>query len=350
LIRNDVDPTVCFFGRTFQFGRVDGSSIGVLTLRENGSIDGYRSRNEQSWAVDNGCLVFRDIHQRVTTVFEDVQQRSEGLFLRGAFLPLGPGHWHTLTELNQTSSRSVIDELRTELYGEDQPLSHAKTTYRDNGYPHTNLVSDIVDSVLDFVQPRFWLELGSMLGGSAIRVASLVKSKAMKTEIVCVDPFTGDVNMWAWEQPDRKAGKWQFLRLEHGRPTIYDRFLANVVAAGHADIILPIAATSTVGLKLLSRLLAEGRLSRLPEVIYLDSAHEPDETFLELRNCWNVLPKGGILLGDDWGWEAVRNDVTRFAQSVVIDPERGRQLAERHGKFAACNGILLDAGHWVLTK
>lgn len=122
--------------------------------------------------------------------------------------------------------------------------------------------------------------------------------------------------MWAWEQPKKRANEWQFLRLERGRPTIYDRFLANVAAAGHSDIILPIAATSIVGIKLLRRLADEKRITSFPTVIYLDSAHEADETFLELQHCWSLLKPGGVLMGDDWVWAAVRNDILRFVQTI----------------------------------
>ncbi len=127
----------------------------------------------------------------------------------------------------------------------------------------------------------------------------------------------------------------------HGRPTIYDRFLENLVAAGDADIVLPIAATSIVGIKLLRQLARERRLSQLPTVIYLDSAHEPDETLLELQNCWNLLEPGGVLMGDDWVWEPVRNDLLRFVQTVQIESTGRQRLAEWHRHFAEQDGILL---------
>lgn len=47
-------------------------------------------------------------------------------------------------------------------------------------------------------------------------------------------------------------------------------------------------------------------------MIYLDSAHEIDETYIELCLYWRQLRPGGILMGDDYGWPAVRTDVDRF--------------------------------------
>jgi F5/8 type C domain/Methyltransferase domain len=244
----------------------------------------------------------------------------------------------------------IIGELLAELYGGGNPFAYGDPKNRDDGYPHTNLIPDVIDSILDMFRPTFWLEIGSMLGGSAIRTAELIKRRGLETGLVCIDPFCGDVNMWAWEQPKRRAGEWLFLGLRDGRPTIFDRFIANVVAAGHADITLPITATSIVGTKLLTRLMSEGRITSLPNVIYLDSAHEPDETFLELRNCWNLLPSGGVLMGDDWSWNAVREDVLRFAKTVALNEPLGARLEQRHGRFTRQEGVLLDRGQWVLVK
>jgi predicted O-methyltransferase YrrM len=200
------------------------------------------------------------------------------------------------------------------------------------------------------VRPRFWLELGSMLGSSAIRTAAIIKAQMAPTEIVCIDPFTGDVDMWAREQPKKQAGERQPLRLERGRPTIYERFLANVTEAGHDDIVLPITATPIVGVRLLQRLADEQRLAARPDVIYLDGAHEADETFLELRNCWDLLQLGGVFVGNDWDREAVRTDVLRFVETIRLNAEARERLAERHPRFIQHEGVLVDRGQWVLAK
>ena len=123
-----------------------------------------------------------------------------------------------------------------------------------------------------------------------------------------------------------------------------------MVAAGHSDIVLPIITTSTVGIKLLKCLFAEGRVTQRPTVIYLDSAHEAGETLLELKASWDLLEPGGVLFGDDWSWEAVRNDVTNFASSVELNQELSNRLIEQHGSLTSLDGILLDEGQWLLVK
>jgi tetratricopeptide (TPR) repeat protein len=258
------------------------------------------------------------------------------------------GYYNTTSNAPQLGHESIVGQLCKELYGGDSPLAHADRQYVDASYNPMNLRPELIESVIDVVRPRFWLELGSILGGSAIRTAGVIKAQMAPTEIVCIDPFTGDVSMWAQEQPKKQAGEWQFLRLERGRPTLYDRFLANVAASDHADIILPIAATPIVGIRLLQRLSVEQRLAALPDVIYFNSAREPDETFLELQNSWDLLRSGGVLMGS--AWDAVRNDVLRFVETVSISADARQRLSERHKRFVEQEGVLVDRGQWVLTK
>jgi hypothetical protein len=193
-----------------------------------------------------------------------------------------------------------------------------------------------------------------MLGGSAIRMAQVLKHLNKDTEIICIDPFTGDVNMWDWEKNGGMGnGGWRFLRLENGIPTIYKRFLANCKYSGFEHTILPINSTTSVGVKLLQRLLTQNRISELPNYIYVDSAHEKDETFVELSLCWNCLIHNSILFGDDWGWDAVREDVIKFSNTIKdnTDYENLHKIHMLlHTSQIINDNILLYNGQWVLFK
>ena len=203
--------------------------------------------------------------------------------------------------------------------------------------------------------PQFWLEIGSMLGGSIIRTANLIKQMNMSTSVVAMDPFCGDVNMITWEHHNFIAKTWRHIRNEYGRSSIYDRFLANIYDAKHHDIVVPLVATSTVGLKSIHRLHLEGRLSRLPEVIYVDSAHERGETLLELKTAWTVLTPGGVLFGDDFTafWPGVVHDVEYFAieQYKDLDVEILVMLkTQLPDGYIDANGIFVYKTHWLLVK
>jgi predicted O-methyltransferase YrrM len=208
----------------------------------------------------------------------------------------------------------IGQEIRRVLFGSQDVYADAGPS--DNGYPHTHLSEALVERVIGERKPQYWVEVGSMLGGSALLVARVAERLGCELDIVCVDPFTGDVNMWAWEQDLVRQGKWRFLGLVNGAPTIRQRFLANVKDAGFEDVITPLPATGIVGMNVLERV-----SNYRPDVVYVDSAHEEDETFLELSTAWDFLVKGGLLMGDDLDWPAVRNDVYKFAGSVGAQVE-----------------------------
>ena len=44
----------------------------------------------------------------------------------------------------------------------------------------------------------------------------------------------------------------------------------------------------------------EKNATPLPTVVYLDSAHEEDETLTEITHVMRSLTPGGFLFGDDW--------------------------------------------------
>merc|ERR1719230_1598380 len=146
---------------------------------------------------------------------------------------------------------------------------------------------------------KFIVEAGSMHGGSAIRMAmELDKRGLTEVPILCIDPWTGDLNMWL------NRIVWEHLDVRHGRATTFDQFVLNVrkaitdkkISPHHIN---PFPVSSIVGARWLQ---ATGFT---PNIIYLDSAHEIDETYFELSLYWEILPVGGILMGDDYGWEAV---------------------------------------------
>lgn len=248
----------------------------------------------------------------------------------------------------------IINELLENVYSNISPYTSCEEKYVDNGYPHTNILHDLLQILFTNIEPTYIVECGSMIGGSAIKMAKVLKSCDKSTEIICIDPFTGDVNMWDWEKNGGTGkGGWRFLRLENGIPTIYKRFLANCKYSGFEHKILPINTTTSVGIKLLQRLFHQKRITKLPNYIYLDSAHEKHETFIELSLCWNCIISNGILFGDDWGWDAVRSDVMKFADTIkyATNYENLNRIHKlMNGSQIINDNILLYNGQWVLFK
>lgn len=247
---------------------------------------------------------------------------------------------------------NIHEEILRELYSNEDIYATFRDNHADHGYPHTNLEDKCVEAVLKETNPRFWLEVGSMVGGSAIKTALYIRDKGVDCKVICVDPFCGDVNMWEWERGLAIEGGWRFLGVRDGAPTIRQRFMSNVCQSKMESHICPINATGIVGMKLLERLSASGRISNMPEVIYLDSAHEEDETFIEISVAWRVLKKGGVLFGDDWNWVAVRNDVLKSARGLDIDAEKAARIRDYLGEHCVIEeGVVVWKNlHWFLCK
>eukprot|EP00927_Polykrikos_kofoidii_P074422 TRINITY_DN70412_c0_g1_i1.p1 TRINITY_DN70412_c0_g1~~TRINITY_DN70412_c0_g1_i1.p1 ORF type:complete len:315 (-),score=25.04 TRINITY_DN70412_c0_g1_i1:75-1019(-) len=223
------------------------------------------------------------------------------------------GHFPTFEDLHQRLFARAFDK--------DDNSTHVIISYSNpyglrpsfNNYPHSNLLPEFFLDLLDGLSqeggPRFVVEVGSLHGHSAIQMATVLDSIGLTdVPILCIDPFTGDTNMWQNYQEDVMVAKW--VNIMDGRMTVFDQFMANVQFALTRSLtsrhILPFHATSTVGARWLQQ------VGYTPDLIFLDSAHEAHETFMELAFYYSILLPGGILFGDDYGWDAVRNDVHRF--------------------------------------
>jgi hypothetical protein len=264
------------------------------------------------------------------------------------------------------SDYKIRNEILNEVWHGDDPFSYADTKkFADNRYPHTNIMPVMIEAVIKLRNPTFWLEIGSMLGGSIIMTAS--KSKELgfyNMSIVSVDPFTGDVNMWAWDKALSTGGSvpglrvqpgYTFLGLSEGRPRIYDKFRANVALAGHSDSVIPILCSSVVGMRLIRRLFDEHRISQLPQVIYLDSAHEEHETLVELKLAWKLLLESkAVLFGDDWSWLPVQNSLKKFVDNdeIQVDTVTLNDLASKVSGSQIIMGkiLMVQNGQWLMIK
>jgi len=319
----------------------------LVNVKSDGQIFVREERRGQAFSVGKSILFRWDDNPYVDLLQPPCDDPNEW---RG-FNNVGDLVSARRLEIGQTK---IVHQLQERLYEGDNPANYVQPAFVDDSYPHTFLPEELIDAVLDIEKPSFWLEIGSMIGNSAIRVADAIKKTGRETEVVCIDPFCGDVNFWdrEWAKDERQASNWKFMNLQAGRATIYERFLANVSVAGHTDIIIPIQVTSSIGLRLLRRLFDSGRLTTLPQVIYLDSSHEAGETLLELQGCWSTLGKRGILMGDDWSWDAVRRDVTGFAATIKINAGRQLDLLQRlpPSTLEAQGQVIIYKGQWILVK
>lgn len=128
--------------------------------------------------------------------------------------------------------------------------------------------------------------------------------------------------MWLGQSFASTMGK------QDGNPDLYHHFIRRIVAADLADTVIPLRVSSVVAARMLNVLQYE------IDFVYLDSAHEAGETFLEMNLFYDLLRPGGVLLGDDYGcFPAVQYDVQKFLEF--------KQLKAH---------LLADKQTWILHK
>jgi hypothetical protein len=159
--------------------------------------------------------------------------------------------------------------------------------------------------------------VGTWKGGSAIHMAKVARGLGLAPEIICVDTWLGAVEFWTDQQdPERYLS----LQCRHGYPTVYYQFVANVLHEQCQDLITPFPQTATIAA------LWFRRYGVSADLIYVDGSHEEEDVYADLVGYWDLVRPGGVLAGDDWGWDGVRLAATRFAreQGVVVT-----QLADK---------------------
>lgn len=157
--------------------------------------------------------------------------------------------------------------------------------------------SPFFESIINEVKPKTIIEVGSWKGASAINMATL----ATKAQLYCVDTWLGGIDHELNQQIDTSV-----LTRDHGYPTLYFQFLANVQRAGVFQRVCPIPQTSANGAKLLS---AHGIWA---ELIYIDGSHELKDVYDDICAYWSLVSPGGVMFGDDWGFPGVSVSVQRF--------------------------------------
>ena len=185
-------------------------------------------------------------------------------------------------------------------------------------FPFSNLSPQDVELVLDVFggKPKMMVEAGSFHGNSALTQLKVLESKGWKdVPFLCIDPWTGDLGMLLYRDDWEK--KLTPGELVDGRSTSYWQFMLNIQSAIQKGEIspthvVPMVATSLVGGRYLLA------LGIKVDLIYLDSAHERDETYLEMRIFWQTLSPGGVLFGDDYAWPQVKHDVDKFAERFKV--------------------------------
>lgn len=162
----------------------------------------------------------------------------------------------------------------------------------------------LLPAIVAEVKPKLLIEIGSWMGQSGVHFAKAVKELQLDCSVICVDTWLGSVEHWM--DPNLRPK----LELVNGYPSFYKRFLTNVKNAAVEDVVLPLPMPSLIA----ANFLKENKI--MADVIYVDGSHDQNDVFNDLSAYWKLLNDGGILFGDDWPWDSVREAVQAFAAEV----------------------------------
>jgi hypothetical protein len=160
---------------------------------------------------------------------------------------------------------------------------------RIEGWDHTNR---IFFDLLEEFRPSLIVELGSWVGGSAITMAKSASELGLDCEIVCVDHFLGSAEHLGADNKFLKG-----VPRSHGRPMLYERFLANVVGAWCEDRITPLLGTTTAA----AEFFVANDLE--PDLVYVDAGHGFREVSHDIHDWWDLKIRPRCIFGHDYSDE-----------------------------------------------
>lgn len=194
-----------------------------------------------------------------------------------------------MNELMQKIHRENIYENFTELYPYDTDANNIEKSLE-------NIFGQYSDKTVLII------EVGSWKGSSAISMAKYFLNKNITPTILCVDNWNGSTYHRFYD------GAFPSLYCKNGFPTLYPRFLSNIIHDNLQEYIVPVPHSSHDAARYLKK------LNIAADFCYVDACHELDEVLDDMKSYWPLIKKGGTMLGDDHdsGWPGVIQAVDKF--------------------------------------
>lgn len=204
-----------------------------------------------------------------------------------------------------------IDLLAQEIYGELPTQVRAFLPVDSH-----NFLSevDVFRDLIQIIQPKIIIEVGSWKGHSAIKTAETLHNLNLySSRVLCVDTWLGSLEHWQNENWRKE------LYLEHGYPTLYQRFLNNVIHSGLAKYIIPFPMIAEMAATFFQQRQIKA------DLIYIDAAHDYKSVTNDLHNFYALLNPDGIVFGDNFPYPPTGDAVRDFA----IDKDLGLMVQGR---------------------
>ncbi len=157
--------------------------------------------------------------------------------------------------------------------------------------------------------PEVIIDVGVWKGQSTVTLASAQNHVREDGIVIAIDSFLGSPQHW----DTRRQDVFPDLRFVHGRPQVYETFLSNMVLKDLKSRVLPITQTSHNAYLILKR------CGIRADVIHLDAGNDYASCLSDMKDYWDLLQPGGVLVGDNFVWPGIARAVVHFAEEMHLE-------------------------------
>jgi hypothetical protein len=209
--------------------------------------------------------------------------------------------------------KEFLNDLNLDKTGKKYYDGFDTSIYGDSLAPGSAPADELYKQWISLYKPNLVIEVGSFLGYSAINMAKEIKKLNLDTKIICVDTWLGSPEHYI----NFKETNNDVLNYTNGYPTLYHKFISNVILNNVQDIIYPFPFPSSIAFKILDKLFNKHNIKA--DFIFIDGSHEELDVHLDLYYYYQLLSDKGVMWGDDWGWDMVKNGVNSFLQENKLE-------------------------------
>ena len=174
------------------------------------------------------------------------------------------------------------------------PYRDAKIlSFDDHGWlSYPNELKKVVKGTVDN-GGKVFVELGSWLGKSTRYIASVLPDMA---KLYAVDTWVGTLNEIEHMNDPRQS-------------MLYEIFLSNMIQSKLAHRVVPIRTTTNE---------AAEKFHQKIDFIFIDADHEYHAVYTDIMKWYPKLSENGVMCGDDWAWDSVRQAVIDAAKELNV--------------------------------
>ena len=174
---------------------------------------------------------------------------------------------------------------------------------------------DVFSGLIALSKPRLIIEVGSWKGHSANAMADICKQGGLDTKIVCVDTWLGSQEHYVCKQ------WYAMLHILHRRPTLWERFIGNVLRRQNQDRIYPLPLNASAAAALFLDMDVKA------DLIFIDAGHEYDDISADIDDYYDLLEVDGVMFGDNFHYPPIRRAVYEFSS------HKGLRIANKGNKW-----------------